>query len=134
MVGVGFVLVAVIDAPASAVPLIASGVALLLSVYVPDGAPGATVSLVKVVERAVETFPARSVEIAVIVTAPSPRLVTPRPVTETVPAPAEPEVVAGALLAPLVKVTRTVSVVREPAGSVTETPRLEAFAALMYAP
>jgi hypothetical protein len=83
---------------------------------------------VNVAVRTVETLPARSVEMTVTVNVPSPRPAT-LMLNGTVPAPADPACVA-VTLPPKVAVNCTTSVVREPAGSATESEMLEAFAPL----
>ena len=95
------------------------------------GAPGAAVSLVTVAERVVETLPARSVDLAVIVIVPSPSTAVLRPPTVIVPAPAVPAVVVVTDCEPSLSVTVTTSLVSELAASPTETEMLPRFAPLM---
>ena len=72
------------------------------------------------------TLPARSVELALMVSVPSPRPETLTPVNVIVPAPAGPAFVA-LTLPPFDTVSRTTSVVSEPAGKVTEMDKLPAL-------
>ena len=81
---------------------------------------GAVVSFGAVVERAVETFPARSVDVAAIVTVPSGRIDA--SMFETVTEPAPPvAAVFETVWPPELRVTVTVSLASEPAGRETET-------------
>ena len=91
----------------------------------PPGVDGATVSLVTVVVRCVETLPARSVEVAVTVTLPSERLEAFSPPTVTVPAPALAAVVPETVCVPSLSVTVTVSLAIEPEPRVTLTETAE---------
>ena len=113
----GAVWTTVIVVPESQLPETRSAVGLVRSVKLrPLGAFGATVSLVAVVVRCVETLPARSVEVAITVTTPSERLEALSPATVTVPAPALAAVVPETVWVPSLRVTVTVSVASELAG------------------